>query len=322
VIGGVSFLSPLAALVAVLALVPLAALLATSSRADRIRYRLRVADSRRSLLGVGLAVTAVGALVGAAAAQPVVGQSRTQRVRADAEIIVLFDISRSMLASVGPSGRTRLERAKREALQLREELPDVPVGVSSFTDRALPHLFPIANQELFRATVEQAVDIERPPPIALLRTGVTTLAALTAVATRGFFSPLARHRVLVVYTDGETRPFDPASVGAVLRRGRGIQAFLIHTWNARERVYTNGRPEKDYFPDPRSGAELARLAKAVRGASSGESEVGSVAAAVRRSLGAGPTMSETESQTELSLGPYVLLAAVFPVGFLLVRLAR
>ena len=54
----------------------------------------------------------------------------------------------------------------------------------------------------------------------------------------------------------------------------------------------------------------------------GENEVGSVAAAVRRSLGAGPTMSKTESQTELSLGPYVLLAAVFPVGFLLVRLAR
>ena len=39
----------------------------------------------------------------------------------------------------------------------------MPVGVSSFTDRTLPHLFPIADEELFRATVEQAVDIERPP---------------------------------------------------------------------------------------------------------------------------------------------------------------
>jgi von Willebrand factor type A domain len=322
VILGLTFLSPFAALVALLGVVPLAALVGTSARARGIRSRLGLTGPQSSLLGLGLAVAAVAALLGLAAAQPVVGQTHKQEVRADAEIVILLDISRSMLASVGPSGRTRLERAKLEALRLREEFPDVPVGVSSFTDRTLPHLFPVADEQLFRATVDQAVDIERPPPIALLRTGVTTLAALSAIATRGYFSPHAQNRVLVAFTDGETRPFDPESVGAVLRRGRGIRAFFVHVWNERERVYTNGRPEADYRPDPASREQLDRLATAVRGSSFGENEVSAVASAVRSALGTGPTVSEIESRTQLSLGPYLVLAAVFPVGFLLVRLAR
>ena len=319
---GLTFLSPLGALVALVGLVPLLALVTMSARARQIRARLGLSGPVGPPLGIGAAVAAVAVLVGLAAAQPVVGQTREQAVRSDAEIIVLLDISRSMLASVGPSGQTRLERAKLEALRLREEFPDVPVGVASFTDRTLPHLFPVADEQLFRATVEEAIDIERPPPIALLRTGVTTLAALSAVANRGYFSTHAQHRVLVTFTDGETRPFDPESVGAGLRRGRGIRAYFVHVWDARERVYTNGKPEADYQPDPTSGEQLDRLAAAVRGSSFGEGEVSAVAAAVRRAVGTGPTVSEIEARTQLSLGPYILLAAAFPVAFLLVRLAR
>jgi hypothetical protein len=319
---GLTFLSPLAALVALVALVPVAALMVTSARARQVRSGLGLAGPLGLPLGVAAAVAAVAVLIGLAAAQPVVAQTREQEVRADAEIIVLLDISRSMLASVGPSGRTRLERAKLEALRLREKFPDVPVGVASFTDRTLPHLFPVADEQLFRATVEEAIDIERPPPIALLRTGVTTLAALSAIANRGYFSTHAVDRVLVTFTDGETRPFDPESVGAGLRRGRGIRAFFVHVWDARERVYTNGKPEVDYQPDPTSSEQLQQLADAVRGSSFGEDETSALEGAVRRALGTGPMTNATESQTQLSLGPYLLLAAVLPVTFLLVRLAR
>jgi hypothetical protein len=321
VLTGLTFLSPLAALVALVALVPLAALMVTSARARQTRFMLGLAGSLGLPRGVLVAVTAVAVLLGLAAAQPVVAQTREQEVRADAEIIVLLDISRSMLASVGPSGRTRLERAKLEAIRLRQKFPDVPVGVASFTDRTLPHLFPVADEQLFRATVEEAIDIERPPPIALLRTGVTTLAALSAVANRGYFSTQAVDRVLVTFTDAETRPFDPDSVGAGLRRGR-VRAFFVHVWDARERVYTNGKPEVDYGSDPASREQLDRLAAAVRGSSFGEDDVSALAAAVRRALGTGPMTNATESQTQLSLGPYFLLAAIFPVTFLLVRLAR
>ena len=91
----------------------------------------------------------------------------------------------------------------------------------------------------------------------------------------------------MTFTDGETRPFDPEGVGAGLRRGRGIRAYFVHVWDASERVYTNGKPEVDYQPDPTSGEQLDRLAAAVRGSAFGEGEVSAawVAAVVRDSNG-------------------------------------
>jgi hypothetical protein len=317
-----TFLTPLAGLVGLLGLVPLVALFAVSGQARRVRSALRLREPTDRRPAAAVAIVAVSALVGLAAAQPVVGQTQTRPVRADAEVLFVIDTSRSMLASSGPSAPTRLDRAKAEAIRLRAEFPDVPVGVASMTDRTLPHLFPNADEKAFRVTVEQAIGIERPPPIAYLRTGVTTLAALTAVVTRGFFSPFARHRVLVVFTDGETRPFDAAGLGTVLRRGSGVRIVFVHVWNPDELVYTNGAPEPDYRADPRSEAELARAATAAEGASFGEDGLPSAATAVRGFLETGPMVAEQRSTTELSLGRYLLLAATLPLLFLLLRLSR
>ena len=210
---------------ALLVLVPLSTLYVVSKHARRVRSSLRLAEPRNRRRSIVAALVAVGGLVGLAAAQPVLAQTEKHRIRTDAEVFVVFDTSRSMLAGVGASGPTRLERAKAEALSLRSALRDVPVGVASMTDRTLPNLFPVTDENAFRATVEQAIGIEKPPPIAFFSTLGTTFASLSAVATRAFFSPRARHRVLILYTDGESRPFDAASLGTVLRRGRGIRPF-------------------------------------------------------------------------------------------------
>ena len=222
----VTFLTPIAGLVALLGLVPLAVLFAVSDHATRVRHALGVDQPTNRRTVTAIAIGSIAVLVGLATAQPLLAQTQTQPVRSDAEALFVIDTSRSMLASTAPLGPTRIDRAKQDALSLRAKLPDVPVGVASLTDRTLPHLFPNADEQAFRATVEQAIDIEQPPPIAYLRTGVTTMAALTAVVTRGFFSPTASHRVLVVFTDGESRPFDAAGLGAVLRRGSGVRARL------------------------------------------------------------------------------------------------
>ena len=118
--------------------------------------------SRGSLLGIGLAVTAVGALVGAAAAQPVVAIAHAPR--ADGRgVIVLLDMSRSMLASVGPSGRSGSSgrsgtliargapRRARGCLLLHRS--DAPAPLSDRRRRAL------------RGHGRQGVGIERPPPV-------------------------------------------------------------------------------------------------------------------------------------------------------------
>ena len=321
-LGPLSFLSPEAGLVALVVLVPLAALVVVARRARDLRALLGLEERGRALRVGMVALVSVGVLVGLAAAQPVWAQTRTLRVRTDAETYFVFDTSRSMLASSGPSGRIRLDRAKGAALRLRERFPEVPAGVASITDRPLPHLFPSPDEQAFRATVDQAVAIEQPPPISFFRTKSSTLATLSAVATRGFYSPAAPHRVLVVLTDGESRPFDMQALGIQLRRGAGIKPVFVHVWNRRELVYTDGAPEPDYRPDPSSGAFLARMAAAAGGNSFEENDLPGAAAAISQDLGAGPTRAAQASRAELALGPYVLLASALPLLFLLVRRSR
>lgn len=321
--GPVSLLSPAAGLIALAAVLPLVMLGQALQRARNVRERLQLlepADARRRR--VGLAVVSLGVLVGLAATQPVWAQTHTQKVRKDAEAYIVFDISRSMLASIGPTGATRLERAKEAALRLRAQFPEIPMGIASMTDRTLPHLFPSPDQSAFHATVEQAIDIEQPPPIAQFRTVGSTLAALSTVPLRGFFSPSARERVLIVYTDGESRKFDIGSLAAVLRRAPGIRPVFVHTWDAKELVYSDGVAEPDYRPRAGSGAVLQRTAKAAGGSAYEERDSGRAASAVREYLGSGATTAERQAQDELSMGPFVLALAALPLLYLLLRLSR
>ncbi len=320
--GPLDFASPEAGLVALVVLVPLVALVAVARRARDLRARLGLQEHGSALRAGGIALVGVAVLVGLAAAQPVWAETKIQRIRSDAEIYFVLDTSRSMLASSGPSGRTRLDRAKDEALSLRKRFPDIPSGIASITDRPLPHLFPSPDEQAFRATVDQAVAVEQPPPMAFFRKKSSTLATLSAVATRGFYTPSARRRVLVVLTDGESRPFDTAALGVVLRRGSGIKPVFVHVWKEDELVYTNGAPEADYRPDPASAAFLSRIAAAAGGSTFEEHDLAGAARAIRSDVGAGPTKATQRSRSELALGPYFLLASVVPLGFLLARRAR
>ena len=101
------------------------------------------------------AIVATAALIAVAAAQPVIQHSTTRHERTDAEAYVVFDISRSMAASPAPRAPDRLARARAFALALRPRLASIPVGVASFTDRVLPHLFPTTDEGAFAAVVRQ-----------------------------------------------------------------------------------------------------------------------------------------------------------------------
>jgi hypothetical protein len=304
------------------AIVPLALLGRAVREARIVRERLKLTEPPPVQRRIALAVLSVAVLVGLAATQPVWAQTHTQRIRKDAEAYVIFDISRSMLASKTPTGETRLARAKVEALRLRSQFTEIPIGIASMTDRTLPHLFPSPDQNAFRATVEQAIDIEQPPPIAQFRTVGTTLAALSTVPLRGFFSPSATRRVLIVYTDGESRKFDVGSLAVVLKREPSIEPVFVHTWSPGERVYSGGLPEPDYRPQRSSSEILQRTAKAAGGAAFEEGDAPGAASAVRRFLGSGPTEAERQSQDELTMAPFVLALAALPLLYLLLRLSR
>ena len=163
----IDFLTPEGAAVALAVVVPLAALLVLVRRARVVREVLGLRAPERPEWIVPAAALAVFAgLVGVAAAQPAVTETRHAAVRTDVEAFFVIDTSRSMLAASGQDGERRIDRAKAAAVGLRNAIADVPAGIASLTDRALPHLYPSANKQVFAQTMRRVVDVEHPPPLA------------------------------------------------------------------------------------------------------------------------------------------------------------
>ena len=325
----IDFLTPSGGLIVLAVLVPIAAFLAISRRAARMRRGLVLPEPPLRFRLVPLvAILAVAGLLGLAATQPLLQRSTSRSVRSDAEVLMVMDISRSMLAQRNPASPARLERAKGAADRLRASLPGVPVGIASMTNRVLPHLFPSADEEVFRATLERAIGIERPPPgssfIAAVQdtlTNATSLASLAGVASQRFYSPAASRRLLVVLTDGESQRVSAPAVGRSLREA-GIETVYLQFWAANERVFTAGTPES-YRANPAARSILDGLAAATQGRVYDESNVGAAVRRAREVLGSGPTRVEKDDRRQpLALAPYLAAAAFLPLALLLWRRDR
>jgi hypothetical protein len=315
---GVSFLTPWAGAVGLLALTGIAVLALSERRSRRLCAVLGIAPRRvRSVLLDAGGILAVGLLLGLGAAQPVVSKVQAVDGRTDVEVITVFDVSRSMLAQPSRSGDARLERAREFAKELRTGLVELDVGVASLTDRLLPHLFPTLSATAFTATVDRSVGIERPPPER--RGGrATAFAALGDLRRQNFYSARARTRIAVVLTDGETLPFNLGELRALLLEG-GVAIVFVQFWRADERVYGPRGAVESYRPDPRGRAALDRLAAEVAGRVFTEHELGPALAAVRRTAGTGPVEARARELRAVSLTPYAVGAAFIPLALVLLR---
>jgi hypothetical protein len=309
-----TFLTPRGALLALTALVPLAALAVAARRGRRTRQLLGLAaPPRAGRWRRPVAVTAVLGLLGVAAAQPVVRSTTSIEVRTDSEVFFVIDISRSMLASRTPGGATRVARARAAADRLREGLSDIPAGVATLTDHVLPDLMPVPDRSVFEQTVRQAARVDNPPPATQAVTA-TDLGALGVLGTQSFFSPAARHRVAIVLTDGESRPFDVQQTVHALAQAPGVTPIFVRISSSNEAVYgVGGHPEPGYHPDPSSAQALAGLARATSGRAFGEGQLGAAMRAVRKALGRGPVRAEGVTMSTRTLGPYFALAALAPL---------
>ena len=273
-----TLLSPYGLLLALTVALPLAALVLALRRVDRVRTQLRLPAQRSGgARAQAAALAAAVVLLALAAAQPARTSTETRRVRTDAEAFLVVDVSRSMLAA-RPGGPTRLARAKTEALELTRSLRDVPLGVATMTDRILPNLFPTPDGAAVAQTIRRAVTAERPPPREV---GIraTTLAALGDAAGANLMS--ARRKLLIVLTDGETRPYGEAATARRLRAA-GVSLVLVHVWRPDDRL------EPAYRPDPSSRLALTGLAAAADGAVVREGDLGAATRAARAALGDGP----------------------------------
>jgi von Willebrand factor type A domain len=315
-----SFLSPYGALLALLVVVPLAGFLVGDRRRAAVTRVLRLrSPSRRARLAPALAVVVVAALLGVAATQPTMVRRLQHRVRSDAQAWFVLDTSLSMKASASPTSPTRFERAKSLAIRLRAALGDVPVGLASITDRALPHLFPTGDREAFTETVNKVIGIEKPPPSDGMGVRITTLGAISRIATDNFFAPSARKRLIVLFTDGETKPFADASLAAVFRQPPGVHAVFVRIWGGNEHVWYGAQEDPLYRPDPSSAANMQLLARASGGTTVDANDFAGAVSAARSAVGSGPTAVLTEDQRRLDLAPYLAGFALVPLGFLLFR---
>jgi hypothetical protein len=313
-----TFLTPLDSLFALAALVPLAALALTERRATRIRRLLAVVGPRkRALVPVIVAVVALSGLVAVAAAQPVVVRDKMVNERADAQAFIVLDTSLSMRASEGSGKPSRLERAKRMAIRLQQALPDVPMGIVSMTDRALPNLMPTTDQALFDRTIDQSVAVDQPPPSQFYKGRATTFDALIPLVGSHFYSPGVQRRLLVVFTDGESAKISSLFKLTLQRR---VTPVFVHVWEPGERIYNKGKPDPNYVSDPASAAALesvARITGAPRAYSEGDA--GGIARAARNAVGRAGTQTHVAAYARIALAPWFVLGAVLPLAFLLWR---
>jgi von Willebrand factor type A domain len=317
---GLSFLTPLDALFALAAVLPLAAFLGTERRSGRIRGVLSLpSPRRRTVIPVAVALTVLTSLVAVAAAQPVVVRERFVSERADAQAFFLFDTSLSMDASAGPGEPSRLTRAKRIALRLRATLPDVPVGIASMTDRSLPNLLPTTDVALFKHTLMQSVAVDQPPPSQIYNGRATTFQALVPLVESHFFSQGVQRRLLVVFTDGEASAVSPFLLGITLHRR--VTPLFVHVWANGEKIYgRGGRPDPKYAADPASTAALDRLAEIVGSRHAfAETQIRPVAKVARHAVGYAGTRTHIDAYARVALAPWFVLAGAVPLAFLLWR---
>lgn len=318
-----TLLTPLGALIVVVVVVPLVALALLHRRGTSVRRAIGLPEPRPRVVRAAVAAIVLAAvLLGLAAAQPRLEWTSDKRVRDDAEAIVVIDTSRSMLARTSPRSQIRYARAEDAALRFRAAFDDVPVGIASFTDRVLPHLFPSADEDVFVRTLSRSLGIDRPPPHGAFVSTATRLAALETIISRRFFTPTSRKRVIFVITDGESVPISGAKVAAAFRRPPGADTIFLHVWNGDEHVFNGDQPEPQYSPDPRSRAILDQAADTIGGRVFAEGDLDGAIAAARTALGDGPTVVQGQKRNRIALAPYLAGAIFLPLGLLLWRRDR
>jgi len=156
------------------------------------------------------------------------------------------------------------------------------------------------------------VQIEQPPPEDENVTA-TDFGNLDQLASGNYFAPGARKRLVVLLTDGESRPFDANGLARSLAHAN-IKLVVVHVSEPGQSIYVNGAVETAYHEDyPGSTTALALLANATGGSVVGGHDVGGAVGAAEAALGSGPTVAVHRTQQTRTLAPFVALLALVPL---------
>ncbi len=165
-----------------------------------------------------------------AIARPI--STTTERTESEGRILVLFDVSLSMMATdVDP---TRLDAAKAAAREFVEQVdPDIEVGLVSFSGSVATEVQPTLDREALDQGIEELELAESTAIGDALAHGSDLLTQLAgeadaqndegATADDEELAPGA----MVLLTDGETTVGRPTEVGAQEAADAGIPVFTI-----------------------------------------------------------------------------------------------
>lgn len=260
-------------------------------------------------------------LVALALMQPALRRHGTVSTRSDAGVFVVVDTSNSMAAASSAHAPSRLAQARRIARAVGSQLPGIPLGVATFTDRVLPDLFPTSDAAVFNSTID-SLQIASPPPRETSPVA-TNFSALAALQRADFFSRPQRHRALLLITDGESAAFDSSALARALAASPGVHVVVVRVGGGADRLYTaNGRPGGAYRADPeRASRAISQLVSATGGRAFTASSAG-VASALRSDLGSGPTTRIASAPETRTLAPFILLVALGALLLVLVPQRR
>jgi hypothetical protein len=230
---------------------------------------------------------------------------------------------------------SRLEQAQSAAIRLRNGIPEVPSGIATLTTDVLPQLLPTADVPTFDSTVERVLAIEQPPPPILgYGTLGTSFGPLSYVRGQGYFGPAAKHRLIVLLTDGESAPYDPAATAAALTQPSNASPFsgiqtqtdapislvIVRLGAPSDHVYApNGTIDAAYRAEPHAAAIVSTLAAQARGGAYTQSSLGSAGRAMRRMLGTGREVARGSRTTTLGFARYLALAALVAAAIVVWR---
>ena len=206
------------------------------------------------------------------------------------QALFVIDTSRSMAASVTATSPTRLDRAIAAAVRLRGVDPGGLRRASPPSPTVSSPIFSRSRtSSSFDAVAKRAVAIESPPP-RYSSVRATTYGALADIASGNYFDPAASQRIVVLLTDGESKPVDAGRIAARAAGGEGLPArHRPDLEQRRSRLRQRRQAEPGYRPDPSGGAVLAGLAAATGGHAFEEGRLGAASASLGSLAGRGPT---------------------------------
>jgi hypothetical protein len=342
VLGALVFLSPRGGLVAFAVVLPVAAAVIAALRQARTRNTLALDPPGGQNILELACLAAVPLLLALAATGPALRSAAGRGILNDAQAVFVFDTSRSMGAAAGTHAPSRLDQAKAAAAELRAAVPDVRVGISSITTQLVPELFPSADDVAFAGTLRESIGVLKPPPPAFALVA-TTYDPLAALRDQGFFSPSAKHRVAVLFSDGESikffptylgkrlsAPIPPGAIGfgggggggfgALQKPQAPVKLIVLKFGSAKDHVYhPDGSIDPGYRADPGAESTAAELAQDAGGLLFHGNQIPAAERALRSEFGAGPRSVRVTPMRTRKLAVDVALASLLPLGFLLWR---